>query len=151
MSIRDRASLYTSQEHSVAARAALDETDIVAAINYIEGEVVSLDQLGIDDSVVAETLSAITTPHLEEVKRTRIHEDARRLQARQTNFVTKWHKNLSGPAEEQVRLFMNVAMDYEDPVCAQAALPYINCVATTRMSYAVLHNVMSRIAGLEQS
>lgn len=109
--------------------------------------------------LVADTLAAITTPHLEEARRARIHEQARDIaypidiNDKRKNFVTKWFKRskTTDPAEEQIRLFLNVAMDYEDPICARAALPYLNRVTHTRISYAVLYHVMSQIAGQEQS
>jgi hypothetical protein len=158
MSTCTEPSPYTPYEHLAAAKEVLDENDIVAAVNYIEGEVVGLDQLDIENSVVADTLKAITTPHLEEVGRARIHEQARGVVYpigiidKRKNIVTKWFKRSRGtaPAEEQIRLFLNVAMDYEDPICARAALPYLNRVTHTRISYSVLHNVMSRIAGFNE-
>jgi len=136
-----KSSPYSLQAHVAAAQEVLDENDIVAAVNYIEGEVVGLHHLEIENSIVRDTLEAITTPHLEEVRRARIYEQARgilqlnNIDNKRGNFVAKRFKRNKSPgvADEEIRLFLNVAMDYEDPICARAALPYLNRVTYTRI------------------
>lgn len=151
-------SIYAPDEHLEAAQKALGDDEIDAAINYIEGEVVQLVDLCVDDEVVHDTLKAITSPHLDEVRRIRAHNQARPYlhndaSDKRANFITKWRGRFTSqaPGEEQIRLFLNVAMDYDDPVCARAVLPYLKRVAHTQISYAVLHHVMSQIAGQEQT